>query len=619
MRKLLAVLSGLVLAACIAGPASASDPATGTLEICKASVAGTLAVSGPFTFTISPGAITRTVNVGQCSGAITVPAGTVTVTETLPVYASVVSVVQTRPTGPTPLTVTGGSTVSVTVAPGGPDTESLITYTNQLVTGSIEVCKLAAAGSGLTGNFNFSLTNTAAMGPPAISPLASTTVAVPVGGCSNPITIAAGAIRVTETDAGGAAGISVSPTAAMISSDPANATAVIAVAPNGTSTTGPVVTFTNNSALLKVCKIAGAGLLLGSPYSFTASPAGAGGPAQPFTVTAGAAATGGNCVTVGTYRQGTPVTVTEGISPGTMVPLGGIAVSPAGRTTSVSEANRTVSVVLGTGTTIVTYTNVPAPPGTLKICKAAGTGVAAGTPFSFSVGSSTVTVLAGSCAIVGGPTAPTTFPFMSQQTITEAATSPATTVSAITVAPTERLVSANLAGRSVIVWIGSPGSLLAPGETVATFTNTATPPPPPPTTGGTTAPPPATGGTSGGGGGGAAAPATTPAAASASTAAAATAASAGTTATATALSSKTPKIASAHASLSIARFVKFGHYRWVAVRVKSTAPKAKVRIVLLGANGKAMKAYVRTIKSNSLVRVLKAGVATHGMRVTIVH
>jgi hypothetical protein len=627
MKKLCAVLFGLLMTAWIAGPASA-QVATGTLEICKASVSGTLAVAGPFSFTVRSGTAvvaTRTVNVGQCSGAITVPAGTVTVTETVPVFASIVSVVQTRPTGPTSLVVTG-STVSVAVAPGGPETESLITFTNQLVTGTIEICKLAATGSGLSGNFTFSLTNADAAVTP-ISPLASTTVSVPVGGCSNPITIAAGTVRVTETDAGGAAGITVSPAGALLSKDEATATALIAVAPGSTSTTAPIVTFTNNSALLKVCKIAGAGVTLGTPFSFTATPPGVGGPAQPFTVTAGPAATGGNCVTVGTYRQGTTVSVAEAISAGTMVPLGGITVSPTGRIVagSLNEGTRSVGVIVGSGTTIVTYTNIAAPPGTLKICKTAGAGVAAGAAFSFTVGTSSVTVLAGSCAIVGGPAAPTTFPFMSVQTITELATTPATVVSAIAVLPADRLVGTpNLAGRSVTASIGSPGSLLAPGETVVTFTNTTAPvvvpvtptTPTTPTTGGTTGTSTTTTTTGGSG-------TTASAAAAATTSSSGTTAStggvAGATAKTTALKGKTPSITKAHASIALARFVKFGNHRWVAVRVKSTAPQAKIRIVLLGSNSKAIGSYVRTIKSNSLVRVLKAGLTTHGMRVTIIN
>ncbi|HXO68307.1 MAG TPA: Ig-like domain repeat protein [Bradyrhizobium sp.] len=104
--------------------------------------------------------------------------------------------------------------------------------------------------------------------------------------------------------------------------------------------------------------------------------------------------------------------------------------------------------------------------GILKICKVAGTGITVGTSFTFTAGSSTVTVPAGpapggTCMV--GPS----FPVGTNVTVTE--TIPAgDTVSSITVAPPSQLVGTpNLAGGSVNVTIGS-------GVTEVTFTDNRT-------------------------------------------------------------------------------------------------------------------------------------------------
>jgi hypothetical protein len=108
---------------------------------------------------------------------------------------------------------------------------------------------------------------------------------------------------------------------------------------------------------------------------------------------------------------------------------------------------------------------VPPPQGRLKVCKVAGPFVAVGTPFTFHAGTSgPFTVLAGpapggTCSL--GPT----FNVGSPVWVTETVPS-GMTVSAITVAPPPRLIgSANLAGGTVQVMIGS-------GVTDVTFTNT---------------------------------------------------------------------------------------------------------------------------------------------------
>jgi hypothetical protein len=104
--------------------------------------------------------------------------------------------------------------------------------------------------------------------------------------------------------------------------------------------------------------------------------------------------------------------------------------------------------------------------GRLKVCKVAGPGIAVGTPSTFTVGSSTLTVPAGPAPggiCVVGPDSPV------GSSLTVAETIPAgDTVSSITVAPPGRLASApNLATGSVDVMIGR-------GITEVTFTDKRT-------------------------------------------------------------------------------------------------------------------------------------------------
>jgi uncharacterized repeat protein (TIGR01451 family) len=158
------------------------------------------------------------------------------------------------------------------------------------------------------------------------------------------------------------------------------------------------------------------------------------------------------------------VTVTEVARAGSQ--LVSVTTSPAARLVSVSLATRSavVKVVKGNVSTqtIVTFTNKNVPgKGQLKVCAAAGSGIATGTNIMFQVGSQMVMVPAGPtpggyCVVVG------TFALGSQVTITE--TIPAGAhVTAITAAPAARLVSKNLATGTAVVTIGS-------GVTDVTFT-----------------------------------------------------------------------------------------------------------------------------------------------------
>jgi len=452
MKK--ALLGGVVavLAMVFASPALAQT--NGFVEICKrADPTSQIPVAGPFTYTIN-GTIHVTVTVGNCSAPIPVPEGTATVVEDAVPFAQVTAIT-TLPDATRLVSANLTTGTAVVNVPGGDvSNTTTVNFTNRARTGFIEICKNAAPGSGLTGSFTFTIT-----GPMGFS----ATVTVPVGACSNSILVPAGTVVVTETGDARTfvTSITTQPASALVSSNLANATATVRIAAGDVSTE-TIVTFTNSTSVLKICKLTGPDasgntIPAGTNFPFTATP-GSGSATSSVTLQSG------TCQVIPGYRTGTTVTVAEGVVPGTQV--SSITVAPPDRLVagSTSLANRTVSVVLGSGETVVTYTNIPAPPGTLKICKTAGPGVAAGSMWTFTVAgmTGTVSVPAGSCMIVGP------FPFNSTQTITETAQT-GFVVTAITVNPADRLVSANPAGRTVTLIVGS-------GVTEATFTNAAGPP-----------------------------------------------------------------------------------------------------------------------------------------------
>jgi hypothetical protein len=458
MKKVVLGCIVALLAMTFAAPALArtsDDPgSTGWMELCKyADVTGP--VTGPFTFTVtdSSGAtLTETVTTGTCTAPFELAAGTATVVENSVPYATVTAI-STIPGDRLVSSDLPSGTAEVTVVPGDISTTTTVNYTNKEVTGYIEVCKQAAAGTGLTGSFQFTITG--AMG-------FTDTVSVPVGACSDSIQVPAGPVTVTET--GTAATYVVDITVqggqgALSGPDLAGATVTVGVVPGDVSTE-TIVTFTDSPSVLKICKVAGDDSLLGESFPFTAN-------GTSLNVPAGSPP-GGTCEIVpGIFTAGTTVNIAEGVVPGTEV--SSITVNPPDRAVpgSIDTSARTVSVVLGSGETVVTYTDVPAPPGTLKICKDAGPGVSAGSLWSFSVSNATatVTVPAGSCAIVPGP-ADGGFPFNSTQTITEAPVS-GFAVTAIASDPADRLVSSDLATGTATVTIGS-------GVTEAIYTNAAT-------------------------------------------------------------------------------------------------------------------------------------------------
>ena len=192
------------------------------------------------------------------------------------------------------------------------------------------------------------------------------------------------------------------------------------------------------SGFLKVCKVAGPGIAIGTLFNFTAG-------ASTFTVPAGPAP-GGTCVVVGAIAPvGSNVTVAEIVPAGNTVSSIAVAVAPPGQVVSTNLGVGSVNVILGTGVTEVTFTDKRT--GFLEICKS---GKEASGDFTFSVnpgGLGPFVVPAGACSpaieVVAGTVFINELPSLGF-TMTDCATlppglqgpcNPAAQTSTVTVAP----------------------------------------------------------------------------------------------------------------------------------------------------------------------------------------
>lgn len=151
----------------------------------------------------------------------------------------------------------------------------------------------------------------------------------------------------------------------------------------------PVKQFPQNG-VLKVCKVAGPGVAVGTPFNFTAS---SGSTSTSLTVPAGPPP-GGTCVVGPSFPVGSPVTVIE-----TPIPAGdivsSITVAPSVPGWNVNLAQGNINGTMGSGVTEVTFTDENRI-GYLEICKHEGKG-----SFSFTVspgGLGPFVVPAGACS-----------------------------------------------------------------------------------------------------------------------------------------------------------------------------------------------------------------------------
>jgi hypothetical protein len=206
---------------------------------------------------------------------------------------------------------------------------------------------------------------------------------------------------------------------------------------------------------VQVCKVAGPGVAVGTNFTFALKS----DEGTSSVIVAAGAGPAGTCASAGDFRIGTLLEVTEAAQTG--VNTTAIVVSPASAQQGTSDLpNRRATVIVGTGTTSLTFTN-QGPTGTLVICKVGGTGVTAGTNFTFTAGALTSTVAAGAAPNGTCGTA-LTLP-VGAVTVTESAVA-GTSVSAMTGTPSAP-TNINLAARS------ATAAIVLGQETRITFTN----------------------------------------------------------------------------------------------------------------------------------------------------
>jgi uncharacterized repeat protein (TIGR01451 family) len=421
---------------------------TGIIEICKQLAAGDpLAVGTPFTFNVTgavvPGPIT--INAGAfgsptCSAPIEVTAGNQTITEVAVANTAVAAIV----VNPASRLVTSSLTarsVTVAVARGDVTNQTVITYTNQTTrTGVIEICK-DAADTDVTGSFNFTVEGA----PGQI-------FSVPVGFCSNPITVTVPQVgpalftaRVTELARPNyrLVGVTTLPAGALngpfipdagfdangapLANNTNGGYATVNLAVGGASTM-KVVRFTNQSlpGQIKVCKItADPNIPLNTTFNFTVTGTGPSSATDltpvpvSTTVQVNAGTGGGFCQFVpGTFIVGTNVMVTETavltpLAPGyTFADVRVSRITGLPGLVSSDLVGKTATLTARNTTAEIAFTNFTFRPAILKVCKTGGPGVTGTASFtmslpnpltSYAVSPTPITVPVGSCTFAQGP------------------------------------------------------------------------------------------------------------------------------------------------------------------------------------------------------------------------
>ncbi len=384
---------------------------------------------------------------GACSAAFAEPAGPVSIAETL-LSGTVLTAVSTLPDGLLVASSLAAGTATVTVQNGG---QTIVTFVDTIpagpATGFLQICKVAGAGIAVGTNFTFNVAGTpviVAAGP------------APGGSCSPALAEPAGLVIILETLPSGTtlAAVTALPGGSLVGSNLAAGSATVTV--NGGGQT--IATFLDTiipvlpgTGFLQICKVAGAGVAVGTPFNFSVA-------GNTATVLAGPAPVG-SCSAPLVMPVGA-VFLAETASPGTV--MTSVTTLPAGLLVSdnLSAGTATVTVNAG-GQTIATFVNTVVSAislGTIEICKLGGPGVTAGMSFSFNVGGTPVTVVAGSCVAAAA------FPVGTSVVVAENP-SAGTTVSAISVVPVDREGAADLSAGNVSVTVGT-------GLTEVDFTNT---------------------------------------------------------------------------------------------------------------------------------------------------
>ncbi|MDQ6697809.1 MAG: hypothetical protein M3Z46_10190, partial [Actinomycetota bacterium] len=427
-------------------------PQTGYIEVCKSAADGF--TSGAFNFAINGPSFsdTETVQVGQCTGPILVPAGNINVAEANRFPFSV-SDISTNPSGRlvTSNLVNGTSTVSVPVSSSSAD-ETMVTYTNRANLGQVKVCKTLDANATALAGQTFTFDVTSAAGASAVSVVAGNAgttsckllAPLPLGSVLTATERAQANVRITN--------VAVTPASA--DAGTANPTAKLTVQP-GVST----ATFTNQAlGTVEVCKVAADASTATQTFQFSVNGAAAinvraGGCSAPIVVPAGTA------------------TVNE-LAKANFTFVSSAAVGPDGTSRVVSGTNPvTVSVPFGgvSNETSVTFTN-RVNTGVFKVCKTSSdSSLPMGTVFSFTTtGASTapLAVAVGDCS-AQSVAIPVVNPAGQPNSVTVTEAAAAGTV----------LQSASAAGAGTQTATPANGVsfTIGQGVTIATFNNLRTP------------------------------------------------------------------------------------------------------------------------------------------------
>ncbi len=221
------------------------------------------------------------------------------------------------------------------------------------------------------------------------------------------------------------------------------------------------------TGILKICKVAGPGVPLNTPFSFTISPA----PSAPsniagtaFSLTAGPGLFG-NCK-FGTYPIGTLVTVQELLSPTTQIQSIDVPVPVPFKYLYGSPAFGQIAIKIGPNVQYAVYKNRTVKPGYIEICKDLTGPIPDPLPvFQFVVpGAGTLSVNATECS---GPVQVAS----GMVTIHELTTSPYAAV-ACSAAPTPHTCAFDQGNQNATVDVAPGGITL---QTITTVTNQGTP------------------------------------------------------------------------------------------------------------------------------------------------
>jgi hypothetical protein len=407
----------------------------GVLAVCKVAGPG-IAAGTNFTFVVGGRSIA--VPAGQCGAAGSFPYGSnVTISEVLE-RTTRVSDIEVSPAA----RLVGAPSLTdgiVTVAIGPGLTQAA--FTNEAVPqGLLQICK-RSDDPGLTGTFTFTV--------------ADHRVDVPVGLCSSLLAVPEGPVTVTELSRSDTlvSGITTSPVSRLVQANLVGASAQVRIVA-GSLAQMATVTFTNalRTSQVKVCKVAGRGVTLGTPFSFNVA-------GRVLSVPAG------SCVLAGAFPLNSVVTVTETIPPGMQV--GAITVSPPERASGAPNLTAgTVAVVAGSGVTEVAVMNqTTAPPPT-----AVTTTTAVPLAITTTVPLPTTTIPLSPSSTIA--TTPTTLAPLASTTTTLAPAVTSTTAPAATTSTTSRATTTSTV--VPLVSTSTTVGLLATSTTVAPLATTST-------------------------------------------------------------------------------------------------------------------------------------------------